>query len=81
MKPPESVMAHEDHDALERLEKEVTDLKFAVFGLDGENGLRSRVRELEKGIGTAQRTVLMAALTVILALLGAVIQLVVAVSG
>lgn len=71
----------DNNDAQERLEAQVNKLRYAVFGFDGNNGLRGRVRELEEGRLAAQRAVLMAALTVILALLGAVVQLIVAVGG
>jgi hypothetical protein len=82
-------MTNEDnHDAHERLEAQVNKLRYAVFGFDGTNGINGRVRELERARDkdqeeklASQRAVLLGALAAIIALIGTLVQLILAVSG
>lgn len=62
----------------ESLEEKVAKHEIALFGFEGHGGLRRRVEKLEELWQSGQRAAILAAITVIIALLTMLVQLLVA---
>jgi hypothetical protein len=74
--------------SLAPLEEKVNRHDYALFGFNGTNGLNGRVRDLEEGRDmdmrdrlSAQRLVTLAALSAVIALIGTIAALVMAVNA
>lgn len=81
-------MNDERTDGDRSLEEKVNRHEYALFGFNGRNGLNGRVHDLEEARDmdmrdrlSAQRLVLLAALSAVIALIGTIAALVMAVSS